>query len=98
MIVSGFALYSKTTMLLLESIVFNNLNFMIMRMCHVIAFAGGLLAGGVIALMIAPKKGSELRKDIKDKMQNLKKQVDETIDRCTEGCCCNEKVNVTIEE
>ena len=69
-----------------------------MKICNFAAFAGGMLAGGVIALMIAPKKGSELRRDIKDKMQNLKRQVDETIERCTEGCCCNEKVNVTIEE
>lgn len=69
-----------------------------MKICNFAAFAGGMLAGGVIALMLAPKKGSELRKDIKDKVQELKKHVDETIDRCTEGCCCNERIDVTVEE
>ena len=69
-----------------------------MKICHVVAFAGGVLAGGVIALMLAPKKGAELRKDIKDKVQELKKRVDETIDRCSEGCCCNERIDVTVEE
>ena len=69
-----------------------------MKMCHLFAFAGGVLAGGIIALMFAPKKGTELRKDIKDKVQELKKHVDETIGRCTEGCCCNESVSVTVEE
>lgn len=69
-----------------------------MKICHVVAFAGGVLAGGVIALMFAPKKGTELRKDIKDKVQELKKRVDETIDRCSEGCCCNERIDVTVEE
>ena len=39
-----------------------------MRMCHLIAFAGGMLAGGAIALLFAPKKGEELRMDIKRKM------------------------------
>ena len=71
---------------------------MVMKICHVVAFAGGVLAGGVIALMFAPKKGTELRKDIKDKVQELKKRVDETIDRCSEGCCCNERIDVTVEE
>ena len=69
-----------------------------MKICNFAAFAGGMLAGGVIALMFAPKKGTELRKDIRDKVQELKKHVDESIGRCTEGCCCNESVNETAEE
>ena len=73
--------------------------FEIMRMCNVIAFAGGVIAGGVIALMFAPKKGAEFRKDIKDKLYDMKKQMDESIAKCKEGCHCGEEnVNINIEE
>lgn len=70
-----------------------------MKMCHLIAFAGGMLAGGAIALMFAPKKGEDLRKDIKNKLHDVKRRVDETVAGCKDGCCCGEEnVNVTIEE
>lgn len=69
-----------------------------MRMCNVIAFAGGLLAGSVIALLFAPKKGVELRSDIKGKLDDVKRRVDETIARYGDGCNCNESVKVTVEE
>ena len=69
-----------------------------MRMCNVVAFAGGVLAGGIIALLFAPKKGIELRSDIKQKLGDVKKHVDETIAMCNENCRCGESVNVTVEE
>jgi gas vesicle protein len=69
-----------------------------MRMCNVVAFAGGVLAGGIIALLFAPKKGLELRSDIKQKLGDVKKHVDETIAMCGEACHRGESVNVTVEE
>lgn len=70
-----------------------------MRMCHVIAFAGGVLAGGAIALLFAPKKGEDLRKDIRNKLYDIKKKLDESVDGCKDGCCCTEeKADVIINE
>ena len=57
-----------------------------------------MLLGGVIALMFAPKKGTELRADIKQKLGDVKKHVDETIAMCGDACNCGESVNVTVEE
>lgn len=69
-----------------------------MRMCHLIAFAGGMLAGGAIALMFAPKRGDEFRKDIKDKLHGVKRKIEETAACCQGGCGVEESVNVTVEE
>ena len=75
---------------------FNFLNLCVMKMCHLIAFAGGMLVGGTIALLFAPKKGDELRMDIKKKMAGMKN------DLCNAAACCggscDEKVDVSIEE
>ena len=62
------------------------------------AFAGGVLAGGIIALLFAPKKGVELRADIKEKLDDVKKHVDETISMCGDACRRGESVSVTVEE
>ena len=67
-----------------------------MRVCNVVAFAGGVLAGGIIALLFAPKKGVELRADIKEKLGDIKKHVDGAM--CGENCRCGENVSVTVEE
>ncbi len=72
--------------------------FMIMRICNCAAFAGGVLVGGVIALLFAPKKGVELRADIKQKLDDVKKRVDDTVAMCGEKCNCGESINVTVEE
>lgn len=69
-----------------------------MRMCNYAAFAGGVLLGGFIALLFAPKKGTELRADIKEKLGDVKKHVDETIAMCGEACKRGGGVDVTIEE
>ena len=73
---------------------------LVMKICHLIAFAGGVLAGGALALMFAPKKGEDFRKDIKEKMGGLKKRFDEAMMGCKENCGCGveEKVHVTLEE
>ena len=55
-----------------------------------------MLVGGTIALLFAPKKGDELRMDIKKKMAGMKN------DLCNAAACrggsCDEKVDVSIEE
>ena len=76
----------------------NLLNVVIMRICNYAAFAGGVLVGGVIALLFAPKKGVELRADIKQKLDNVKKHVDETVAMCGDACNRGESINVTVEE
>lgn len=79
-----------------------------MRMCNVVAFAGGVLAGGIIALLFAPKKGMELRADIKERMGDMKKRVSENMCgdscqcgdncKCGDDCRCGDSVSVTVEE
>lgn len=70
-----------------------------MKMCNVIAFAGGVLAGGVFALMFAPKKGEDFRRDIKNKLSDIKRKIDEQVGECKCGCqCAEEKADVIINE
>ena len=35
-----------------------------MKVCNFLAFTGGMLAGGLVMMMFAPKKGEEVRKDM----------------------------------
>ena len=57
------------------------------------------MAGGAIALMFAPKKGEELRRDLKNKLYDMKREIDETLVKCKDGHCrAEEKVDITIKE
>ncbi len=62
-----------------------------MKMCGIIAFAGGIVVGGMVggalALMFAPKKGEDLRKDIMDKIIDVEKQLTEYGTVCKDGHC-----------
>lgn len=62
-----------------------------MRMCSLIAFAGGIVVGGMVggavALMFAPKKGEEFRKDVMDKIAEAKRRFAEGTTVCHEGQC-----------
>lgn len=71
-----------------------------MKICNLIAFAGGVVAGGIMALMFAPKKGTELRKDIKERLCDMKRRMDCCNDgTCGEECHCGEEnVNITVKE
>lgn len=69
-----------------------------MRLCSLIAFAGGVLAGGLVMMMVAPKKGEEMRQDIKDRMNNLKKHIGDAIDGCKDKCCCEVEEKMTVKE
>jgi gas vesicle protein len=40
-----------------------------MKQSHVYAFLGGALIGGIIALLLAPDKGSETRKKLSKKLE-----------------------------
>lgn len=58
-----------------------------------------MLAGGAIALMFAPKRGDELRRDVKNKLYDIKRHIDESVAGCKAGCNRGEEnVNITIEE
>lgn len=67
-----------------------------MKVCSMIAFAGGLVVGGVVggavALMFAPKKGEDFRRDVKEKLADVKRQFAEQATVCREGYCKREEV------
>ena len=50
-------------------------------------------------MMFAPKKGEEVRKDIKDRLGDLKKHFDNAGCCCgKEGCDCKVEEKVVVEE
>ena len=61
-------------------------------------FVAGLGLGVGVGMLFAPKKGVELRADIKQKLDDVKKRVDDTVAMCGEKCNCGESINVTVEE
>ena len=63
-----------------------------MKICIFMAFVCGVVAGGVAALMLAPKKGEEFRKEIKEKMDGVKRHLNEAV-----GCCNAQGCNVNGE-
>ena len=67
-----------------------------MKVCSMIAFAGGLVVGGMVggavALMFGPKKGEDLRRDIKEKLAEAKKGFTEHATVCHEGYCKREEL------
>ena len=63
------------------------------------AFVGGVVAGGVAALMLAPKKGEEFRKEIKERRDGVKRHFNEATGCCNaHRCTVNEDANITEEE
>ena len=65
---------------------------------YVDALGHALGAWTVIKQATCTAKGEEQRSDIKQKLGDMKKRVDETIAMCNENCRCGESVNVTVEE
>ncbi len=55
-----------------------------MKQSNVLAFIGGAVAGAAVALLLAPKKGSALRQDIKSyvekEVKKGKREIREAID------------------
>lgn len=57
-----------------------------MKICKLVAFAGGMVVGGVMALLLAPKKGSEMRRDIAEHIYGAKRRLDELTECAMHGC------------
>lgn len=67
--------------------------------CCMMAFAGGMLAGGVVALLFAPKKGSEVRRDIKERIYDAKEHLKQEISCCKPAArVVEEDVTVSMEQ
>ena len=62
------------------------------------AFTGGMLAGGLVMMMFAPKKGEDMRKDIKDRLGDLKRHFDKAGCCGKEGCDCKVEEKIVVEE
>ncbi len=69
-----------------------------MKICNFLAFTGGMLAGGLVMMMFAPKKGEEMRKDIKEKLGDLKRHFDNAGCCGKEGCDCKVEEKIVVEE
>lgn len=66
-----------------------------MKICKLVAFAGGMVIGGAIALLFAPKKGSEMRRDIAEHLYGAKRRIDELTECAMHGC---DGENVKLKE
>ncbi len=60
--------------------------------CCMVAFAGGVLAGSVIALLFAPKKGADMRREIKERVSEAKASLEK------EMACCKPSTKVVEED
>ena len=69
-----------------------------MKICNFLAFTGGMLAGGLVMMMFAPKKGEDMRRDIKDRIGDIKKHFDHAGCCGKEGCDCNAGEKNMVEE
>ena len=63
-----------------------------MKLETMLAFAGGLVAGGVMVMLLAPNSRKEMCENVKKKMADAKKCVDDAMAKChihgcNDGCC-----------
>lgn len=64
-----------------------------------VAFAGGVIAGSVVALLFAPKRGDEMRREIKERVNEAKERMKKDISCCkSQAGVVEEDVTVAIEE
>ena len=62
-----------------------------MKLENWLAFAGGMVVGGVVLMMLAPKSRKEMCRKIKRKMEDAKECVDEAMKNCHfHSCDCAE--------
>ena len=75
--------------------IINLLNNRFMKIGTLLAFAGGVVAGGVILMMLAPHSRSEMCENFKKKMGEAKKCVDEAVAGChlSGSCAVSPKEN-----
>ncbi len=69
-----------------------------MRVCNFLAFAGGVFVGGLAMMMFAPKKGEDMRRDIKERLGDIKRHFDNAGCCGKEGCDCKVEEKIVIEE
>ena len=62
-----------------------------MRSGKLLAFTGGLITGGVLIFMLAPKSCSEMCSNLRRKMDVAKKRMDMAVEKCHNGSCTDEK-------
>ena len=74
------------------------LNFVFMKVCNFLAFTGGRMAGGLVMMMFAPKKGEDMRRDIKEKLGDMKRHFENAGCCGKEGCDCKVEEKIVIEE
>lgn len=55
------------------------------------AFTGGLITGGVLVCMLAPKSRSEMCANLRKKMDVAKKRMDMAVEKCHSGSCTKEE-------
>ncbi len=72
-----------------------------MKNSHLIAFIGGAVAGGLIALLTAPRSGAETRKIIADKLKSgselTKKELEELSEWIKEKLKNNDFIDEEID-
>jgi len=72
-----------------------------MKNSHLIAFIGGAVAGGLIALLTAPRSGAETRKIIADKLKSgselTKKELEELSEWIKEKLINNDFIDEEID-
>lgn len=67
--------------------------------CCMVAFAGGVLAGGIMALLFAPKRGDEMRRDIKKHADEALKHIKDEISCCKPGSqVIEEDISLSLKE
>ena len=69
-----------------------------MKVCNFLAFTGGMLAGGLVMMMFAPKKGEDMRRDIKERLGDIKRHFDHAGCCGKEGCDCKVEEKVVVED
>ncbi|MBE6302971.1 MAG: YtxH domain-containing protein [Bacteroidales bacterium] len=74
-----------------------------MKVENLLAFACGIIAGGTMVMMLAPKCRKEMCANLKKKMDEAKECVGDAMNKChTHSCDCTEnsveKNNVTSLE
>jgi gas vesicle protein len=62
-----------------------------MKVENLLAFACGIIAGGTMVMMLAPKSRREMCANLKQKMEDAKECVGEMMNKChTHSCDCTE--------
>ena len=62
-----------------------------MKLENWLAFAGGVIVGGAMLMMLAPKSRKEACENIRKKMEDTKECVDEAMKKChAHSCDCAE--------